>query len=764
MSTLKALNARRITKANYWQGFKQVARELIDRCSFARDPHAFNYRIAKAPDLQGLSRAEAESLKNIQDRSEFLKRAAVMDTNKYPGDIFSVRSAPPFGPYNASAFIQRLRVEDKELLRLTVENGIAEYDQKLVAQTIERILCGEVMWEHMIGGKATRMKIDKEKFTLSPHDLVERYKAFYQEAQEESQRTGIAHNLPEPSSLRLPDDLGLKNSDLFGIRHMLAFAHNIKRLADETGMVGWEEALSRQTIFLIANEKIIPTILELFKDFGYFGLDPENIYFMATKNYDVLVLTEGGELITQSAKDYIHNHGVARLETTEDNVWFTIKEGERTPLSSDEVKEVYDAHVNLQSLNIEDLNYLTQAIDPHALTLALYGDMIVGGDSKYHMMMDVVGQKKDNPQKGGVLAYDSNFIEEGKGRLVMIESFCTYPRFFHYLDRVAQEKWREINWLNLNMNNYPNPSRLFEMAKDEGLPVWLEMKGAGFRNESPQGDANYFLPTLYVARTERVGAEDVPLTIMNLKNAADIPNGLRFMSKQQELPGFVDFTRQFVARGMLLSDLPYSEITRIAKTPLDLSTVLAHPFLNAKLDKRNIGKLKKLSKVFRVKGSLVYKMRIDEDGNVRIKTHIETMLGTGKDYPSKAMAEEIVARDHKRAVFADRKTWTASKKTEDAEFSYVLVPNRSEDSNEGEILMLLGKYDESVPSELKKEFLKERINRVVEKSIENNRTIQDPVRIADEFAKLPWKFLYENDASTIEEEVAERLEKAGQEA
>lgn len=607
MSTQQILARRcvkRLDKKQYFRAFRAVAEELLRSCPFAGDPYAFSYAIPKGTP------ADARAV------AEYLQKVAVMVANRYPGDIRKINATPPLGQQTESALIQRLKTGGGESLRLAENADLIQFPESTVRETIERILAGEIMWEHMVGGKATRMKIPKEKFILTPDDLRQRYEKFYAEEKENCAKAGKEFKLPDPSTLPQPGNLGIEDSELFGVRHMLAFVNNIKQLTEKYGNgLSWQEVMSRQTVFLIANEKILPKILELFKKFGYFGLDPNKVFFMATDSYNSLVLTEEGTFVEQPAVDFIHNHGAARLETTEDGKWFTQPAGTQKRHSSREIEDIYAKHANLQSLNIEDLNYLIEAIDPYGLALSLYAPRIMGTEDTYNMNQDVLGQQEQRTQKGGVLSLDQDFLGPDEGRLVTFESFSGYPRFFHYIDQVTRRLWGGIKYLNANMNKYPDPKVLFRLIRDFGLPVWLEIKDGGFRNESPQGDANFFLRTLYIARAELVAGEERPIVITNLKESVDIPNALRFMRAQQELEGFAGLVSELRGRGLLPTDYSFEQLCRFfikdESSPADIKAVLAHPYLTQRLGVKHIETLHGLEEVFQVKGSHVYSVRTE---------------------------------------------------------------------------------------------------------------------------------------------------------
>ena len=127
----------------------------------------------------------------------------------------------------------------------------------------------------------------------------------------------------------------------------------------------------------------------------------------------------------------------------------------------------------------------------------------------------------------------------------MREAFSTAPRFHHHDKSIAEKLHAGIRWLNLNNNSYPNPRLMSAHLTETGLPVYFEGKASGIRNECPQGDLSYFLPTIFDARIEKKGEIETPVVIKNLKDRADIPKALRAMLAQDQMPGFRDFAMNF---------------------------------------------------------------------------------------------------------------------------------------------------------------------------------------------------------------------------
>ena len=66
---------------------------------------------------------------------------------------------------------------------------------------------------------------------------------------------------------------------------------------------------------------------------------------------------------------------------------------------------------DMVSYNIEDIGYLTSAIDYHSLAMALKL-----GKEGYNMIMEIVGQNPLKPQKGGAAFFDPII-----GKNVMLE-------------------------------------------------------------------------------------------------------------------------------------------------------------------------------------------------------------------------------------------------------------------------------------------------------------------------------------------------------
>jgi hypothetical protein len=485
-------------------------------------------------------------IKRVLEIDRALSDKAVLEGNQYPM-LRDLYPRPDFGIYHQSAFLARVITDDGEYLhvfRPDLGRRFAPLSKEYYkAPAAERIIAGEVGWEHAVGGKGTRMKLDMEKFLFDAHALIDNGREMGSLSEEQ-----VRHYT---GAIKEHADIPL------GVRHMLAFACSLKRLADRYGE-DWRDALWNQHVFMIANADVLDRMVETFKDWDFFGLDPDKVLFMVSESYPVLRADESGQISVDHDNYFIHNHGVARVQTTMDYSWFRYdpKDGERTYLSRDETVEIYKGLTSFQSMNVEDLDYLIEAIDIHAQILALgtrFRPLPSDFDlTEYRMMMEVVQQKKDNPQKGGMLAFDPNFFEPGTGRVVVVEAFELFPAYHHYDGAVAKkELYPKILWLNRNVNSYSRPGApggLLELITKQGLPFALGIKKGGLVNEMPQGAANYFLPTVYVARMKKVGDRYEAVPIRNLKEAGDIATALEYLLRQAQVEGFLDVLNAFRPR------------------------------------------------------------------------------------------------------------------------------------------------------------------------------------------------------------------------
>lgn len=597
---------------------------------------------------------------------------------------------------------------------------------------------GRLLAEHTIGGMAERLGDNAKtvkfgyKFFITPEQLAEEINA-----------TDFRTLLPIP----------------LGERHMLQAAFSIYNLAREIGADHWTEVLGRLKMLIIPNEEteFLEQLLETFKKYDFFGFRPENIMFAPSKFYPGLVL-EKGELIPDEDYRRIHNHGIVPMQLGMDGEIFTIDPtGKRHIVPRNIFEEILKGMRNKISYPVEDLDYLTNPIDYKGLAIAMKF-----ASQGYKMVMEIVGQRAFplEPQKGGKFCFDPNLFDEissQKGKNVIVESFQlglqdkpseSDPDFA--LKKMQHDKMlrNAIQLLNRNFNQFPDPFSSYKIVTERGLPVHPEIhkhKDGSLRiyNLTPQGDINHLVPTAYVFRDKG---------IRSLKGILDIPMTLEEMKRQDTQEGFVSFLSQFSEAGVVSPDYSFSQITRLdSSIPLGLETMLAHPWITKRLEPAKIQTLEALSEVFKVDGSLVYSVKQVGD-KVFLQVNQESRRGTGLKYKSRAETE-AEALDFKNTVFKEFRVWTGGKQ----DLSYILICNRKEDSEEGEIVLLLGNYNEDISNSRKPVLLAPRLEKVLQYARGKGIKDSDIERMRDEFQELSWQFLFENSATVIEIELENRL-------
>lgn len=469
-------------------------------------------------------------------------KETIANLNRY-GKLTSVQvmGLTPGKVGDTSGFIKRIKDGGRELL--ITQEGAEPLDistTQFRAKIAERILNGDFPTEHMFGGLGERLLGQESaikvmgKFSLVPRQLSEAYGLKFPK-ESFRQSTDVLGKYVKPYSL--------------GVRHMLAYTYAIAKLADEYGM-DRDTALKNQTVFIITNPEIDGDIREEFERWNYFGLDKDKVFFMASEAYPAIVLGTNGDLQVDATVMATHNHGTARLQTSMDNIWSPVHTPGRM-VATPTIRSIYEKAANLQSLNIEDVSYLSNALDLYAMMIA--SGMVADEYKDFGMIMDVVGQNPLKAQKGGILALDPTFDNNGD-RLTMIEAFTAYPEYYHWDDKVAEQLglYKKFEWLNLNNNNYPNPVKMFDHLRTYGIPAYPEVKETGqgvkyIRNECPQGELAHFLPTVFVARMEQYTGrrQPEPVEILSVKVSEHIPLGLSAFLRQDDMQGFLAFAKEF---------------------------------------------------------------------------------------------------------------------------------------------------------------------------------------------------------------------------
>ncbi len=383
-------------------------------------------------------------------------------------------------------------------------------------RAVECVLDGRFMAEHTAAGEATRLKLGT-KYLINPFRVLTLERCLEMLSEEEGRQV-TAEEFLEISGGATPQDV----MDLsLGLRHMLQMAFDLTLLARQAGR-NPETVLENQWMLVILNETTAEEILGQFIADRFMGFAPERVLFMIQASFEGVNLENGRFFFDPNAPRRLHNHGQMAMQTTAEGQVFRLEpDGRKIRLSRREMADVLARMDDKLSYNIEDLGYLTGAIDLEALALALKLS-----DQGFRMVMEIVANNPLKPQKGGLAAWD-----EELGRNVMIESF--------QLMGLPNE---EIKYLNKNFNHYPRPLAAFE-ALAEGLPMPIAVKGDYIYFQPVQGDLNFALPTAFVRRKELK-------PISNWKSAATTPAAIKAMAEQDRQPGFKDFCQDVLKRSL----------------------------------------------------------------------------------------------------------------------------------------------------------------------------------------------------------------------
>jgi hypothetical protein len=170
---------------------------------------------------------------------------------------------------------------------------------------------------------------------------------------------------------------------------------------------------------------------------------------------------------------------------------------------------------SLAAYSIEDLGYLTRALDLSALGLALSL-----GEKGFRMVMEIVPNQPDRPVKGALCAHDPAL-----GRDVMIESL-----------RLRGMPPEKMGHINKNFNHYPCPAEIFSLLSEEGLFLPVAAREEGLYFQPVVGDVNFLAPTAFFTRHQ-------PEPLSSWKSPADTPADLAALERQDAQPGFIDFMK-----------------------------------------------------------------------------------------------------------------------------------------------------------------------------------------------------------------------------
>ncbi len=369
------------------------------------------------------------------------------------------------------------------------------------------ILEGRLFSEHTAAGEATRLGLGAKYLINIARDLpVEkiaeimiRERGFRVSLEEVLKKAGCYPEKLLPLSL--------------GTRHMLQFSFDIYKLAKTYGYDP-KEVLSRQKMLVVLSEATIDKIIMEFMINNFFGFKRKNVLFMAQKKYHGINLVDGEFVYDKNTPKRLHNHGqMAMQQTMDDQIFRVDMKGRRTYLASWEFGETLKEMDDKISYNIEDMGYLTGSIDYDSLSFALKR-----GEKGCRMIMEVVNNDQQNPQKGGMAAFDSLL-----GRDVMIEAF-----------QLKGIKDHEIKYLNKNFNHYPKPYESWSILKEYGLNMHLSVKNGYIYFQPVQGDINFLVSAEFFRRK-------VLKPIKAWKSPATTPLAIKNMRMQDMQKGFKEY-------------------------------------------------------------------------------------------------------------------------------------------------------------------------------------------------------------------------------
>lgn len=461
----------------------------------------------------------------LQSYFKNVKKISIEDIKKHESEINAYENFKYLSPINESKII------------------ILDDDKINTASAEKAILNGKFLWEHAAAGEATRLGLGtKYLLNLSQFSLDDIVSHIRQEIIKELEKKGFSKTRLTKEKIKIIKEitkekvLGISNvaptkiADIsLGNRHMLQMAFDVAEIAKRNNLDP-KKVLARQTTLIILNEQTAEEILEEFKKFNFFGLNPKKIFFMIQRSFHGIYIKEGCLYYdsTTEKNKRLHNHGQLFMQKIHNNVIFRVNPkntGKKTFISNTEFEKILSEHDDLLSYNIDDLGYLTCAVDLPSLSLVLNL-----GKKGYAMVMEIVGQNPLKPQKGGACFFDKKLR-----RVVMIET-----------NQLKNIKNEDIKHLNKNFNHYPSPVKSFRIMKEKGLPISFEVKGTYNQSGDPcdyiyanpvQGNINFLVKTAYVMRKNLK-------PIYNWKSPATTPLAIKAMYEQDQQPGFREFVKK----------------------------------------------------------------------------------------------------------------------------------------------------------------------------------------------------------------------------
>jgi len=399
------------------------------------------------------------------------------------------------------------QLEAPHLIQLLGEE--APGPERLAREAVAR---GEVLFEHAAAGEGTRLFLGPKYFLNVARDLKLESIAHLMsvDAGKVISPEIVAAQVEHSPQELLPLSLGT--------RHMLQLSFELEKLARDLGQSP-AEMLARQHLLVIVSEEMAAGIEKDFYQWHFYGFHPGRVYFMVQQSFHGLNLKDGRFFFDAASPRRLHNHGQMAMQQAMDRQLFTLPgphARDRVYHSQDAVGDWLQGFVNKISYNIEDLDYLTGALDFNSLGLVLEL-----GEKGYRMVMAVVANNPLKPQKGGMLAWDQELERD-----VMIESF-----------QLGDLPHRDIAFLNRNFNHYPRPFESWRRVGELGLPMPIAVKDGFLYFQPVQGDINFLVPTAFIRRREMS-------PIRNLKTPAALPLAVNRMAAQDRQPGFREFVQR----------------------------------------------------------------------------------------------------------------------------------------------------------------------------------------------------------------------------
>jgi hypothetical protein len=380
----------------------------------------------------------------------------------------------------------------------------------------ERVqLGGQQLVEDAAAGEATRLGLGT-KYLLTPERLVEAL---------------LSHNFRNPERLI---DIPVQPNDLapisLGVRHKLQLVYDLVAMAtNPTGSpcLNPNEVVKSQVTLTVLNEETWLPIVREFARFGHLGLDPERTLFMVQEKGLGMGIQDGNLFFDPRSEFRLWNHADMKMQQTLEGKVFWVRinsqtgELERHYLRPEEVEQIFASMQNQISYPIEDIDYLTGAINLRNLALALRL-----GEQGFRMSQEAVAQQVP-PQEGGFFTFDPQL---SGGRVVCIESDAGG-------NVIHKGTLAMIRFLNKNFNMFPNPVEAFRVLWQLAMPSHLTVKGGFLYPQGVQGDLNLSLSTAFISRQPL-------MPIRNLKELKHGPATLLAMQAQDHQPGYLNLARE----------------------------------------------------------------------------------------------------------------------------------------------------------------------------------------------------------------------------